>query len=119
VQVIEQVDAACIADGEAALTGTQDERLEQVALAGAGLAREDEVVSAAYEVEGSELEDETAVELGWKGKSKASRVFFLLEPAAGEATRDALLELACSLLAEDAFEERTVGPSGFACGERR
>jgi len=45
------------------LAGAQTERLEQVALASAGIASDDEIVVATDEVESSELEDNSLVEL--------------------------------------------------------
>src|SRR5215211_2483649 len=64
VEVVEQVDAAGVAQAEALLAGAQAERLEEVALPGARRTGDDHVVVAADEVEPRELEDERLVELG-------------------------------------------------------
>jgi hypothetical protein len=60
---------------EALLAGAHAERLEQVALAGAGIAGDDEVVVAADEFEVRNLADDGLVERGLKSKSNASSVF--------------------------------------------
>src|SRR3977135_1224881 len=49
-EIIEEVDATGVAHGEALFAGPKCEGLEEVALAGAGLAGDDEVVVAAGEV---------------------------------------------------------------------
>jgi hypothetical protein len=78
VEVVEQVDAASVAQANALLAGAPAERLEQVALAGAGIAGDDEVVVAAHEVEPCELEDDGLVERGLEVEVEVMCSFTLL-----------------------------------------
>src|SRR5690606_31308598 len=57
MEVVEQVDAARVADRNALLTGAQPECLEDVALAGAGLTGDEQVILTLDESEAAELDD--------------------------------------------------------------
>jgi hypothetical protein len=105
VEVVEQVNAAGVAQADALLAGAQAERFEQVALPGTRIAGDDEVIVATYEVESSELEDNSLVELGLKVEVERLECLVLLEAAAVDAPGDALLELVRSLGAEDVLEQ--------------
>ena len=62
MQIVEQVDAARVAQTDLLLTGSKSAGFEDMALAGAGLAGDDDIVAPANEVEAGELEDEVFVE---------------------------------------------------------
>src|SRR5258705_1068941 len=106
VEVVEQIDAARVTHVEPLLTGAQGEGLEEVALAGAVVAGDHEVIVAADEVEACELEHERPVEAGLKVPVEGLERLALDEPAGVDAPRDALLELVRGLEAEDVLEER-------------
>ncbi len=57
VEVVEEVDAAGVAEGDGLLAGAEAEGLEEVALAGAALAGDDEVIVTLNEAELRELQD--------------------------------------------------------------
>jgi hypothetical protein len=106
VEVVEQVDAAGVAEGEGLLAGAQAEGLEEVALAGAAIAGEDEVVFAADEVEAGELEEEGLVEVGLEVPVEGFEGLLLAEAAGDESTLDAGFELAAHLVAQEVLEQR-------------
>src|SRR5437016_1796712 len=60
VEIVDQIDAAGVTDRELLLASAERERLQDVALPGAVLAREDQVLLASYEVEAREFHDERA-----------------------------------------------------------
>jgi len=105
VEIIEEVDAAGVAHGEALFAGTEREGLEEVALAGAALAGDDEVVVAADEVEAGELEDERLVDARLKVPVEDLEGLALDKAAGVDAAADALLELMCGLGAEEVLEQ--------------
>jgi hypothetical protein len=96
---------------------TQGEGLEQVALAGAVVAGDQEIVVAAHEVEASELEHEGLIEAGLELPVERLEGLALDEPAGGDAAGDALLELVRGFGAEDVLEER--GRAGALAGGPR
>jgi len=106
MEVVKEVDAARVAQTDALLAGAHAERLEQVALAGAGIAGNHHIVVAADEVESSELDDHGLVELGLEVEVERLECLVLLEAAAVDAPGDALLELVRGLGAEDVLEQR-------------
>jgi len=79
VEIVEQVDTAGVAQANTLLAGAPAEGLEQVALAGAGIAGDDEVVVAADEVEPRELEDDGLVERGLEVEVEGFEGLVLLE----------------------------------------
>jgi len=85
--------------------GTEREGLEEVALAGAALAGDDEVVVAADEVEAGELEDERLVDARLKVPVEDLEGLALDKAAGVDAAADALLELMCGLGAEEVLEQ--------------
>lgn len=105
VEIIKEVDAAGVAHGEALFAGTECEGLEDVALAGAALAGDDEVVVAADKVEAGELEDERLVEARLEVPVEDLEGLALDKAAGVDAAVDALLELMCSLGTEEVLEE--------------
>ena len=111
MEIIEEVDAAGVAHGQALFAGTQCEGLEEVALAGAALAGDDEVVVAADEVEAGELEDERLVEAGLEVPVEGLEGLALDEATGIDAAADALLELVRGLGAEEVLEEGVGGRS--------
>jgi len=105
VQVVEQVDAAGIADGELLLAGAKAEGLEEVALAGTALAGQDEIVVAAHEVEAPELEDEGLVERGLKVPVEGFEELALVQSAGLDAASNATFELVADFAAEEVLEQ--------------
>lgn len=105
VEIIEEIDTAGVAHREALFAGTEREGLEEVALAGAALAGDDEVVVAADEVEAGELEDERFVEAGLEVPVEGLEGLALDEAAGVDAAADALLELVRGLGAEEVLEQ--------------
>ncbi len=104
VEIIEEVDATGVAHGEALLAGPKREGLEEVALAGAGLAGDDEVVVAADKVEAGELEDEGLVEAGLEVPVERLERLALDEATGVDPAADALLELVGGLGAEQGLK---------------
>ena len=117
VEIVEQIDAAGVAHADALLAGAQGEGLEDVALAGAVVAGDHEVVVATHEVEAGEFEDERLVEAGLKVPVERLERLALDEAAGVDAPRDPLLELVRGLGAEDVLEER--GRAGTLAGGPR
>lgn len=109
VEVIEQVDAAGVADAELAFTRLDAEGLQDVALARAALAGEEQVVGAVDEVEAGELADERLVEARLEGPVEGLEGLALDEAGELDAALDAALALVLRLLAEDTLEERARG----------
>ena len=105
VEVVEQVDAARVAHADPLLTCAEAEGFEDVALAGAGLSGDDEVVASSNEVEPGKLEDECLVELGLEIPIEGFERLSFHESTAVDASRDALLELARGLETEDVLEQ--------------
>ncbi|HEX2685962.1 MAG TPA: hypothetical protein VHN14_05065 [Kofleriaceae bacterium] len=105
VEIIEEVEAASVAHGEALFAGTEREGLEEVTLAGAALTGDDEVVVAADEVEAGEFEDERLVEARLEVSVEDLEGLALDKAAGVDAAADALLELMCSLGAEEVLEQ--------------
>lgn len=106
VEVVEEVDAARVADQDSLLAGTQAERLEDMALASAVVAGDHEVVMAAHEVEAREFEDEGLVEGRLEVPVEGLEGLALDEPAGVDAPDDALLKLVSGLKAQDVLKER-------------
>lgn len=106
VEVVEEIDATGVTQADALLAGTHAECLEKVALAGAGITGDDDVVVAPDEVEARELEDDRLVELGLEVEVEGLERLVLLEPAAIDAACDALLQLVGGLDTEDVLEQR-------------
>src|SRR3977135_1485003 len=106
VEIIEEGDATGVAHGEALFAGPKCEGLEEVALAGAGLAGDDEVVVAADEVEAGKLEDESLVEAGLEVPVEHLEGLALDETTGVDPAADALLELVGGLGAEQVLEQR-------------
>lgn len=106
VQIVEEIDAAGVAHGEALFAGTEREGLEEVALAGTALASDDEVVVAADEVEAGKLEDERLVETGLEVPVEDLEDLALDETTGVDAAADALLELVRGLGTEEVLEKR-------------
>ena len=117
VEIVEQIDAAGVAHVDALLAGAQPEGLEEVALAGAVVAGDDEVFVAVDEVEPGKLEHEVLVDAGLEGPVEGLERLALDEPALVDAPRDALLELVRGLRAEDVLEEG--GRAGPLAGRPR
>jgi len=106
MKVVEEVDATGVAQADALLAGAHAERLEQVALAGAGIAGDDDIVVAADEVESSELDDNSLVEIGLEVEIERLEGLVLFEATAVDTPGDALLKLVRGLGAEDVLEQR-------------
>ncbi len=106
VEIVEEVDAAGVAHADALLARAQREGLEEVTLARAVVAGDDEVVVAAHEVEACELEDEVLVERRLEVPVERLEGLALDESAGVDAPSDALLELVCGFVTEDMLEER-------------
>lgn len=106
VEVVEEVDAAGVADGHLRLAATQGDGLEDVTLPGAALSCDDQVLFAPSEVEAGDLHDESLVELGLKREVEGLERLALGQAALVDAALDAPLELVGGLGAEDVVEER-------------
>lgn len=118
VEVVEQVDTASVAHGDALLAGSQAEGLEQVALARAVGAGDHEVLVAVDEVEPGEFKHEGLIEAGLEGPVEGLEGLALGKPAGVDAPRDALLELVRGFGTEDVLEERgRTGPLAGRPGE--
>jgi hypothetical protein len=104
VEIIEEVDATGVAHGEALFAGAKREGLEDVALASAGLAGDDEVVVTADEVEAGELEDKGLVEAGLEVPVERLEGLALDEATGVDTAADAQLELVGGLGAEQVLE---------------
>src|SRR6266702_384922 len=115
MQVVEQVDAAGITHADPLFASAQAERLEDVALAGAALAGDDEVVAPADEVEASELHDQSLVEFGLEVPVEGFEQLAFDQAADRDTSRDALLEFVRRLGAQHVLEQRG-GAGAFARG---
>jgi len=93
MEIIEEVDAAGVAHGEALFAGTEREGLEEMALAGTALAGDDEVVVAADEVEAGQFDDECLVEARLEIPVEDLEGLTLDKAAGVDTATDALLEL--------------------------
>lgn len=62
VQVIEQVDATGVTDGDLLLAGAKTECLQEVTFAGTGLAGNDDVIVAVHEIESTEFDEEGPID---------------------------------------------------------
>ena len=105
VQVVEEVDAPGIPDRELLLAGAKSEGLEQVALAGAALAGDHEVVVASHEVEAAKLPEEGLVEPGLEVPVESFEGLALVQAAGVDASTDAGLQLRGDLDAQDVLEQ--------------
>jgi hypothetical protein len=114
MEVVEEVDAAGVAHPDALLAGPEGDGFEDVALARAAGASDDEVVVPMDEVELSELEDEGLVERGLEGPVERLEGLLFGKAAGLEAASDALLELVGCLDSEDVLEE--CGRAGALAG---
>lgn len=118
VEVVDEIDAAGVADGDLALAGAEREGLQDVALAGARPAGDEEVVALVEEGEGGEALDEGAVELGLEDPVEVLEGLADPQAAGVDATLDAALADLLGGLAEDALEEdEGVGRLGVGPGE--
>src|SRR5205823_6707612 len=90
---------------------SERERLQDVALPGAVLAGEDQVLLASHEVEARKFHDERAIELWLKVEVEGFEVLSLAQAAGLHAPLDAVFELDGSLLAEHAVEQIGSGRS--------
>lgn len=106
VEVVQEVDAAGVAHRHPGLAAAQGDGLEDVALAGAALPGEDEVLLATDEVEAGELEDDGLVELGLEGEVEGLERLAFGQAALVDAALDAPLDLVGGLGAEDVIEQR-------------
>ena len=104
VEVVEEVDAARVAHAHTLLARADGEGLEDMALACAAVAGDDEIVVAAHEVEARELEDQGLVETGLEVPVEAFECLALDETALCDAGLDALLELLRGLSTEHVLE---------------
>lgn len=105
VEIIEEVDTARVAHGEALFAGTEREGLEEVALAGTALAGDDEIVVAADEVETGQFEDERLVEARLEVPVEDLEDLALDKATGVDTAADALLELVRGLGAEEVLEQ--------------
>src|SRR5260370_16759634 len=103
--MVEQIGGWGVGDADPLLAGTKRKRFEDVPLAGAGLACDDEVIAAANEVESGELQDKRLVELGLEVPIEGFERLSLHESTDMDSARDALLELVRGLEAEDVLEQ--------------
>jgi len=117
VEIVEEVDATGVAHADALLARAQGEGLEEVTLAGAVVAGDDEVVVPSHEVEAGELEYEVLVERRLEVPVERLESLALDESAGVDAPGDALFELVRCLDAEDVLEERG-RPCALAGGPR-
>jgi hypothetical protein len=108
VEVIEEIDATGVAEGDALRAGAQAEGLEDEALAGAALASDDQIVVAADEGEASELGDGGLVEVGLEVPVESFEGLLLAQAAGGDAACDAAFELGGDLGGEEVLEQRRV-----------
>jgi len=113
VEVVDEVDAAGVADGDALLACLDDQGLEDVALARPRVAREDEVFVAADEVEAQELEDGGLVDAGLEREVEGLEGLALPEARALDAALDAVPEARLGLVVEDLAEP--FGVAGALC----
>jgi len=114
MEIIEEVDAAGVAHGEALFAGTEREGLEEMALAGTALAGDDEVVVAADEVEAGQFDDECLVEARLEIPVEDLEGLTLDKAAGVDTATDALLELVRGLGAEEVLEQS--GGAGALAG---
>lgn len=105
VEVVDEVDAARVADADLALARAQRERLQDVALAGSTLACDEQVVAAVEKRERGEVLDERAIEILLKREVESLERLADAEPAPVDAPLDAALTHVLGGLAEDALEE--------------
>jgi len=105
VQVVEQVDATGVADGDLLLASAKAESLEQVAFAGTSLAGNDDVIVAPHEVETTEFDEEGLVEGRLKVPVESFQRLALGQAASGETVGDATDALVIDLDAKDVFEQ--------------
>jgi hypothetical protein len=105
VEVVEEVDAARVAHADALLARTQGEGFEDVALAGAGLAGDHEVIAAAHEVQAPELKHQRLVEAGLEVPIEGFERLAFEQAAAQDASLDTLLEALRSFDAKDVLEQ--------------
>jgi hypothetical protein len=105
VQVIEQVDATGVADGDLLLASAKTECLEQVAFTGTGLTGDDDVIVAPDEIEATKFDEEGLVEGRLKVPVESFQRLALGQSASGETVGDAADALVIDLDAKDVFEQ--------------
>jgi hypothetical protein len=105
MQVIEQVDATRVAHRDSLLASAKSKCLEDVALAGAGLARDHEVVLATHEVEPPEFEHARLVDPGLERPVEGLERLAFHEPAGDDASLDAQRQSLDRFEAEDVLEQ--------------
>ena len=109
IEIVDEIDAAGVADSDVGLAGAQGDGLEEVALAGAGLAGDDDVLGAVEEAEGGELLDDGTLELGLKGPVEGFEGLAVAQAALVDASLYAALALAGSGAGEDTLEQGQIG----------
>ena len=114
-EIVDEVDAARVAHGEALLAGEEHHGLEKMTLTGPALARDDEIGHAADELEPGELQYEGPVERGLEVPVEVVEELALAQPAGLDATLDAAGQAGVGLAAQDVLEK--LGVSGLL-GER-
>ena len=87
-----------------------------MALARAGLAREDDVLAALDEAQGGEIFDERSVELGLEVPVECGQGLADLDSTADDAAFDATLAQAAGRIPEDLFEELQIGGTSLGGG---
>ena len=109
VEVVDQVDAAGVTDLDLPLAGTQRERLQDVALAGAALAGDEEILAVVDEAEGREALDDGAVEVLLERPVKGLEGLADPQTAGDDASLDAALPELLGAIAQHALEEHEGG----------
>lgn len=109
VEVVDQVDAARVADLDLPLAGTHRERLQDVALAGAALAGDQEIFAIVDEAEGREALDDSAIEIVLKRPVKGLEGLADPQAAGVDASLDAALPELLSAIAKHALEQHEGG----------
>src|ERR1019366_6894978 len=118
VQVGEEIDAARVAQRDALHASAEPERLEDVTLAGAALARDDQVVVTPDEVEAGELQHEALVERRLKVPVEGFERLSLDEATHPDSTVAAGGGFVIDLGAQDVLEQGGVSRS-LAGGPRK
>jgi len=105
VQIGEQVGTAGIAHGDTLDAGAQAEGLEDVALAGAALSGDDQVVASLDEVESCELEHEALVEGGLEVPIEGFEGFSLDQAAGADSPGESRLGFMGHFSGENVLEQ--------------
>lgn len=115
MKVVEQIDAAGVAQCHLLLASAEAAGPQDVTLSGGGFAGDENIFATTDKVEASEFDDKVLVERGLEVPFEGLEGLALDESARADPALDARFALACDLESEDVLDQSGASGSLPAC----